>query len=147
MKRIVYGKATRLSLLALTLLLAVFWLAPGSLAETQPTEKKATVSGQVVDGQGAPLVSQLVFTAENAVQRINTDLFGRFKTQLALGEYTVEVSKGSLYERKEIGLSVPDRNPLYLDDITLRQALRYPMAGGRFAPAHGVQLRRRQQSV
>lgn len=130
MKRIVYGKATRLSLLALTLLLAVFWLAPGSLAETQPTEKKATVSGQVVDGQGAPLVSQLVFTAENAVQRINTDLFGRFKTQLALGEYTVEVSKGSLYERKEISLSVPDRNPLYLNDITLAKLYDTPWLAG-----------------
>lgn len=110
--------------------MAFLCLSQGSFAETLPLEKKATVSGQVVDVQGTPLVSQLNFTAEGSLLRINTDLFGRFKTQLPLGEYTVEVSKGSLYERRIVSLTVPDRNPVYLDDIMLKKLYDTPWMAG-----------------
>jgi len=120
----------RHSLGLLIVLMAFFWMSPGSLAQTQPVEKKATVSGQVVDAQGTPLVSQLIFTNEVSLLRINTDLFGRFKTQLPLGDYTVEVSKGPLYERRNLALSVPDRSPVYLDDITLAKLYETPWMAG-----------------
>ncbi len=90
-------------------------------AAAQETVKKATVSGQVVDAEGAPLVSQLIFTSDDVLIRLNTDLFGRFKTQLPLGTYEVELSKGPLYERKVLSLPIPDRNQIYLDNVVLAQ--------------------------
>ncbi len=90
-----------------------------NMAWAQETVKKATVSGQIVDPDGAPLVSQLLFTSQETSLRVNTDPFGRFQVRLPLGEYAVEISKGSLFERKQLSLSISDRKQIFLDNIAL----------------------------
>ena len=84
-------------------------------------EKPATVSGFVTDENGHGLVAQAVFTGDGFLQRVNTDMLGRFSLKLPLGEFQLELSKGSEYERSAIAVSVPDRKARYLGTFTLKR--------------------------
>ncbi len=111
-----WGK--RLGAALLCGLLLFFAAAPPALAET---EKAATVSGMVADDAGLGLVSQVIFTGDSLLRRVNTDILGRFSLRLPLGEYTMEITKGSEYERLTVPVNVEDRKAKYLGAFTLRK--------------------------
>ena len=85
------------------------------------TVKTATVSGVVAGVDGLGLIAQAVFTGDGFLQRVNTDMLGRFSLKLPLGEYTLELTKGSEYERKMVSVSVSDRRAKYLGALTLKR--------------------------
>lgn len=92
--------------------------AQAALAETVKT---ATVSGVVVGEEGKGLIAQAVFTGDGFLQRVNTDMLGRFSLKLPLGEYSLELTKGSEYERGVVAFSVPDRKAKYLGALPLKR--------------------------
>ncbi len=102
----------------LCILIALGGTAPAALAETVKT---ATVSGVVTGEDGRGLIAQAVFTGDGFLQRINTDMLGRFSLKLPLGEYALELTKGSEYERKTAAVSVADRKAKYLGALTLNR--------------------------
>lgn len=83
--------------------------------------KQATITGTLCDESGAALIGQVVFYGNEAPIRTQSDILGRFSVEVPLGEYSVEVTKGSEYERKSLTVSVPDRTAQYLDGITLKR--------------------------
>jgi len=85
------------------------------------TEKTAAVSGMVADADGSGLIAQVLVTGEDYQTRINTDMLGRFSLRLPLGEYQIELSKGSEYERSIVPVSVADRRAQYLGILTLQR--------------------------
>jgi hypothetical protein len=104
--------------LALCCLLVVLCAAPVSAADAVKT---ATVSGVVTGEDGFGLAAQAVFSADGFLQRVDTDMLGRFALKLPLGAYELEITKGSEYERLTAALDVADRKAKYLGAFTLRK--------------------------
>lgn len=96
----------------------------------EPVVKEANVSGYVTDATGNALISQVIFSNEQTRIRVNTDLLGRFSAQLPLGDYTLELTKGSLYERRTEHISVLDRKAKDLGGFVLRRLYDSPCIAG-----------------
>ena len=103
-------------------------LATGCAQATKPLTtpgeavvKQADISGYVTDTKGNALISQIVLSNEDYRVRVNTDLLGRFSAELPLGEYTMEITKGSEYERKTETVSIFDRKTKDLGGFVLRR--------------------------
>ncbi len=111
-------RGKRLGAALLCGLLLFFAATPPALAET---EKTAAVSGMVADDAGLGLVSQVIFTGDGLLRRVNTDMLGRFSLRLPLGTYTMEITKGSEYERLTVPVNVADRKAKTLGAYTLER--------------------------
>ncbi|UUX35151.1 CehA/McbA family metallohydrolase [Fundicoccus culcitae] len=104
----------------LVVLMGIFII--GVLPSVKAEEvKEATVAGTIVDEAGQALIAQVVFYNDASLMRLNTDLLGRYSTKLPLGDYTMEVSKGSEYEIKDVTVSVEDRRAKYIEPVVLKQ--------------------------
>ena len=108
----------RLLPFSLCCFMALSYIVSPALAAT---EKTAAVSGTVAGADGSGLIAQVLVTGEDYQTRINTDMLGRFSLRLPLGEYQIELSKGSEYERSIVPVSVADRRAQYLGILTLQR--------------------------
>lgn len=116
-------KRTMIALIALGCLLTAgcAMLSQQSATTPEPIIKEANVSGYVTDTEGNALISQVILSNDQVRIRINTDLLGHFSAQLPLGEYSLELTKGSEYERKTEHISVLDRKAKDLGGLVLRR--------------------------
>ena len=88
---------------------------------SEPVAKQADISGYVTDENANALISQIVLSNEAYRVRVNTDLLGRFSAELPLGDYTMEITKGSEYERKTESISLLDRKTKDLGGFVLQR--------------------------